>query len=910
MSDSPRPDGSPEEGGEKPRPSESVPGGDQISFEPNAFETLEKDFHDVLSELVGDKSLERFRQEYEKLHRALKKSHESEKRLIKRCRELNAEIVSNAARVQTALKLSHDDANTIASLKKEIDRAFKMVNASRDKERLAKETIEELRAELGKLNKLVDQGPGISVSHEAAVNDLQKAKEELLRDREALEQQVGDLKAAAAGKDDKLRQSESVVIQLGHDIMGLNESIKKLSEEKDAQNRQLERSTNALKERIKEAKAKEEIILQYEQRIREYEQRHTGDEEKIRATAAKNVEEDQAALRQQLAQANLRIQDQKMDMRRQGAEINELNQAIHKLEKTRDSLAMAVRQLEAANEKKENEKGSVKLELDTVTKERDQLKKAVEDSIRVHTHQEAEKRELMRKIDSVTREKEIVGAEKEKARSEMTDVEQSMESLRTELSGLKASKDRADKRIGMLEKEKREYSAQRNVALEQLKKASEELKMRALKASDLEKQIKEEKTKLAQQKVPPGCHQCGGGGGVECHLAASRHLILSPSRRFHKNLTLAFSPSPLLQNLYESVRTERNLYSRNLMNAQEINGELRRKFHIMEHQVEQLSEEIKSKDTALVDQSFEKRKLETEKDRLDKEKQKLNEDLKGSQIYVANLRQEVAKLGGIISKAEDQIKRQREDYRAVMNERDILGSQLIRRNDELALLYEKIKIQQSTLSKGEISDLRKHVHILQGRAGTIDTLKAEILRLESELLAQQNRVRAMSEELESPMNVHRWKLLEGSDPETFELLMKIQTLQKRLISKTEEVVEKDLQLEEKEKLYNQLKDILKRQPGPQVAEQVTVAHHQLQDQARQMKAMAAELNMAHAQVSEYQEEIHKITEELQEVKKRYFEVKKREQVAREQAREAAQIPPPVIPQGPRFTGGGFSLDRT
>ena len=39
----------------------------------------------VLTELVGDKSLERFRQEYEKLHRALKKSHESEKRLIKKC---------------------------------------------------------------------------------------------------------------------------------------------------------------------------------------------------------------------------------------------------------------------------------------------------------------------------------------------------------------------------------------------------------------------------------------------------------------------------------------------------------------------------------------------------------------------------------------------------------------------------------------------------------------------------------------------------------------------------------------------------------------------------------------------------------------------------------------------------------
>lgn len=37
----------------------------------------------------------------------------------------------------------------------------------------------------------------------------------------------------------------------------------------------------------------------------------------------------------------------------------------------------------------------------------------------------------------------------------------------------------------------------------------------------------------------------------------------------------------------------------------------------------------------------------------------------------------------------------------VISERDILGTQLVRRNDELALLYEKIKIQQSTLNKGE-----------------------------------------------------------------------------------------------------------------------------------------------------------------------------------------------------------------
>ena len=34
------------------------------------------------------------------------------------------------------------------------------------------------------------------------------------------------------------------------------------------------------------------------------------------------------------------------------------------------------------------------------------------------------------------------------------------------------------------------------------------------------------------------------------------------------------------------------------------------------------------------------------------------------------------------------------------------------------------------------------------------------------------------------MNVHRWRKLEGSDPATYEMIQKIQTLQKRLIMKT------------------------------------------------------------------------------------------------------------------------------
>ena len=56
------------------------------SIAEDAFEALERDFQDVLQELMGDKSLEKFRLEYEKLHQALRKSHESEKKLVNKCR--------------------------------------------------------------------------------------------------------------------------------------------------------------------------------------------------------------------------------------------------------------------------------------------------------------------------------------------------------------------------------------------------------------------------------------------------------------------------------------------------------------------------------------------------------------------------------------------------------------------------------------------------------------------------------------------------------------------------------------------------------------------------------------------------------------------------------------------------------
>merc|ERR1719482_1877833 len=94
---------------------------------------------------------------------------------------------------------------------------------------------------------------------------------------------------------------------------------------------------------------------------------------------------------------------------------------------------------------------------------------------------------------------------------------------------------------------------------------------------------------------------------------------------------------------------------------------------------------------------------------------------------VETQRAEIKKLESTIAEAEAEKQSQQKEYEGVISERDILGTQLIRRNEELALLYEKIKIQQSTLQKGEIQ--------YRERASEINDLKAQLRKSKQDLAA-------------------------------------------------------------------------------------------------------------------------------------------------------------------------------
>ena len=861
-----------------------------VDTESTALEALESDFQNVLSELMGDKSLERFRHEYEKLHSALRKSHTQEKKLVKKCRELNAEIVNNASKVQTALKLSQEDQNTIGSLRKELEKTWKMVDNSHEKEMRAKETIQQLKEEITNLSVLVQKGAGLSIGQENMMKELLKARDDLSKanedhekntraDRERIQQlhfrineleattkqqktDATELKQLLAMKKTEQERDERRKERYEKEIKDLKKTVEAKSVESAAQGNEFQRAQSqiqALEKQLTEARGT------MEKYVRDYDHLYTKSQ---KLTELLNEQNDRNL------QLEAERQEYENELRTKHDEVNRLNlekgMAERKIDKEKRNVLGIQRRLEDERTSKEVLHAQIKsmqrdLDMDRRNEElqRSELE-AIERDRQVQLKN-------VQKADVKTR----------KAGDQAKLNERVARNLEAELRGFQAEAAKQRKLIYQLEKERERYgieaSEQRNYYLQSL----EEVKLRDMRINELQKKVSEGETKLKQQ-----------------------------------------------QQLYEAVRSDRNLYSKNLIESQDEIAEMKRKFKIMNHQIEQLKEEITAKDHALVKEHFDLQKVEKQREQHKSELSRLRQLLGTNEETINNQDSEIRKLTHMIRRMDDEALEQRKEYDQVINERDILGTQLIRRNDELALLYEKLKIQQSTLRKGEaqyqerlqdirvlrlkINDLKREIHIAKHQVGTLDELKHEVYHLQREVLQEKTKVKALSEELENPMNVHRWRKLEGSDPATYEMVQKIQTLQKRLIRKTEEVVEKDLLITEKEKLYVELKNILARQPGPEVAEQLSVYQQNLKDQKYKMKAMASELNMAQAQQNDYKHEIERLTRELNEVKRKYFQKKLKEKMTKptsgsvsiaETQRQTAKA------ATNRFVGGGFNLNQ-
>ncbi|XP_034745536.1 cilia- and flagella-associated protein 58 [Etheostoma cragini] len=847
------------------------------------FESLEE-FHMVLNELAGDKSMDKVRVEYEKLIHALKKSRENEKRLMSKCRELNAEVVSTSTKVAAALKLSQDDETTITSLKRELDKAWKMVDAAHDKEKRDKEAIRTLKEEVANLMKIAEQQSGFSMDQEQSDllkmnQELTKERDDLLRTTEALREKLNKAIATQQEIEAQRDSASENISQLQQELQVQQNEISRemrLKEKLDKEVKQLHIDLEARMGEMKavnvqgqRAKEEQQRLEQQLKEIKILNERTTKDLEQMQVKNNKLLQECEqlSSVKEHLSLEN---QQNANELKMREEEVNQMRQEIAKQTKMREAIQKKFHQME-------DQKADVDVQRETLKAQIAGLEKDLESSQKqVETDRKAIE-ELIRERDILNKNMIKAALSTEKQQNIVKLLEQDKKTLEHEISGYRHEAQKQRKIIQQLEKERDRYINETSNLMQKVQQKVNDVEVRETELFDWRKKVTEAECQLKQQ-----------------------------------------------ENLLESVVSERNLYSKNLIEAQEEIAEMKRKMKTMNNQVTRLRDEITEKELAIAKDQQEHKRLEKDNEALKGELQLTKLQLEETKQHVDSQKAEQQKLQKIIADADAEQVQQKKQLEQVIRERDNLGKQLLQRNDERALLFEKIRIQQSILSKGdfhynqrmddirllklEIKRLQRKKSILDKTVPNTEDLRRELFHLQRELLRERMRNSVLEEQLK-PINIHRWRRLEGSDPGKYELIQKIQSLQKRLIAKHQELEEHELLLQEKEKLYVELKHILARQPGPEAAEQLQQCQWTIRERTKKLKVLIAELRMLDSKMNEYKSENQQLANELANIKKKYLSEKKLHSEQRTKTKVEQLEPLPQLSSKPHFTGGGFKIDN-
>ncbi len=194
-----------------------------------------------------------------------------------------------------------------------------------------------------------------------------------------------------------------------------------------------------------------------------------------------------------------------------------------------------------------------------------------------------------------------------------------------------------------------------------------------------------------------------------------------------------------------------------------------------------------------------------------------------------------------------------------MRERALLDNKLASVQSNLESASKQIDVQDRALKRGEavfkereedvrvlkleVKRLREEESNLHKATLNMEEMKKEVLQLQKDLLQEKTKVKSLQSELENPLNIHRWRKLEGKDPSTLELIQKIHSLQKRLIARNEDIVDRQLTLNEKDKQLSELRANLARQPGPDVVDEARSLRSEMQKKIKAIQSLTAERNM-------------------------------------------------------------------
>lgn len=813
---------------------------------------LEQNFQAVIQELIGDKTLDSFRENYQKLHSALKRANENNHRLIAKCKELNDEITLNSAKVERSLELLQQDRRTITALRQEIDKAWKMVETAQGREKKSSETIDALKAEIAHLTQLVEQGGLLSYGHDNDVKALIQKKTDLINERD---HQIKYIK------------------QLNTDISSLSvktKDVEKQKKEMEATVHQLRNTLTQKNSQIDNETLHRDRLIKQLQNLRNIHQNLANQIESNR-NDLNEIQAEEANLNQSIADAKQQIEKLQAENAELQRQEEDIEADIHKETEHNKELQSDIKSLDAKLEDREKNIRMLKNEIDRKSRENH----TIQQNIMMTRHLLAQDQ-----TELVTLQTEAASMEKEIAdlNRELNENKDKHEALQTKLKNLEQTKAKTKAQIDHQHEQTKEEQ-----------KHKQELEDKLMNYHDQEQKMKQKIISLEKKREL--CAREVADAQVQ-YIKAQEEAKMSEIQLNHTQRLISDADEELKekQKSYEQLRVERNTFNQQLMDAQKESVKLHDDYKEKQKVAAKLKKKISKREDTYMSEKFEFNKAKSRQDKLKAELKRLRDTWASAEATMTRQQEELKTLETQIREADKARQDLLNDQINKMKDRDILGTQLIRRNDEIALLFEKINILQDALKKGEIEynkrceeaneikrlikDTQRKNLILQGQCDQAKALEKKVQQLKSDLIAEQTRVKALGEELEDPNNPHRWRHLYGEDPPPGELLNIIKQLQKRLLKKNENILNTKKEIAQIEAQIKQYQDGMNELPSPDLVRRMKELQLKVKQKDRQVKAMAAELNTQQSRLAEFQTTYQSLNKQLSEARSKQFSQKK------------------------------------
>ncbi|XP_075986652.1 cilia- and flagella-associated protein 58-like isoform X1 [Anticarsia gemmatalis] len=811
----------------------------------------EKEYEKVLEQLRELEGMKFYSDVYTKLYDSYFKMKEEKAVNVEENIVLKQKMRRFDDTVNDYLQEIADANKTIEKLRADIDEARALADAMHARELAGVESLETIKKLVTRLEKELDARKRAG-DDDAGATSAVKEKEKFEKEKARLNSELDGVKQRLTNALGYVEELENKNTMAEENIAKLEEQLEEADNNAVRQNRlvdHLKGETNTMKAEVE-----------------------------ARGVTIKNLTDKVARGEKTLERRDRQLASmmKKLDLAQA-----EQEQAVNKAAQLRDSLDSLHAEYEKMKGTLTNTARELKNAMDEGTKQRNEVVKLTKQAI-----QQTKKFQLLEQT------KANIESEREGLRQQVAIMERDLqlgnkqaEADRREIENLNREKDILNKNMQKIQNEALDNLHMLHLQEQRRKQLEHELDVNAAQINKqrlLIRQYEKDKDRTLEETI--ALNEKIDEISEEVRLRTADILDLKKALR-EENIN-----SRKLSVALDATRAERNMLHKNYTEALDEIQDLKQKLKMLAYQIEQLKEDISGKEVGLKTCEGVLAKCNKKNEQLRSEVQAGQVKLSEARADIAALRQEEARLNRIVQEGDTARAKLLKELEGLMNERDVVGAQLVRRNDEISLLYEKIRILEITLQRGErqyeqrvedirllrleIIRLRKEKNLLSKGIENMTDLRLEVFNLEREVGRERLRVRALEEALETPLNVHRWRKLQGTDPEAVRLTQKLRLTQKKVLAQSEMLVLKDRELKETKNLYSAVKDMLALQPSPEIQITLNRTQRALTQRTSKMKCLIAELSMREQQVTDQRLELDRVNAELQSFKQKYYEMKR------------------------------------